>query len=139
MTRIIETLGHNAPLVTTAVTTSRGPKAGDPIRWPSGEYGRVDQVGIGKPSGARLGDEWPAEGHVHVCDQLGSAHLHHTGTVSISGGPFRVIPITHLEWVGGVIHPTPFWIWSELGQGAGRGADLWLPRPLFTYTGPLDL
>ena len=106
------------------------PRSGDIVRWPSGALGRVWTTP--RESGHLADDH-----QIHVCEELGSAFLYKDGSVSISGGPFRVLNAdgfrpTYETWAA------DFWNWGDRMPGAGQGVYYRVHRPVFAFCGDLE-
>jgi hypothetical protein len=114
------------------------PRPGDHLRWNDGSLGRIEQVGdvFGKPNS------------IHVCRDQGSAfigviipdehkHLSERAALhfaraylSISGGPFSVLPIADLK-VTYDLAPSTVWNWGDNLAGADMGVQYTFYRPVF--------
>jgi hypothetical protein len=120
---IIESINGDG-LVTTLYTHARAatPRPGDFVRWTDGTIGRVELVGTG----------WCEPDEAHVCREVGSAFLNGDGTVDISGGPFRVIPLTDLHTTY-QFHTGTFWNWGDNRPGRDQGVHYQITRPIFDH------
>lgn len=124
MNQIIEYMGAKGVRTATLVhRRMETPQPGDLVRWADGTFGRIWTIG----------GTYAVEGHAQVCETQGSAFLG-DGYVSISGGPFRHIPVTDLQPTM-ELRPSWFWNWGDNLPGAGKGCDFALPRPVFNYIG----
>lgn len=133
------------------------PHPGDLIRWNTGEIGRVEQVGDvwGKTNHAHvcysMGSAFLGILLPNTLPQLGLLGLQspHPDSgpvrlarmwkakpyVSISGGPFAVLPLDIFECTY-ELHPSHMWNWGDNLPGADMGVQYTLYRPLFNIDRP---
>ena len=100
----------------------------NPYPFNATQFGRIE----GKTSFCKA-DE------IHVCVGGGSCYLgwdrqNQKPYVAISGGPFAVIPLRHLEPVY-VLKNATFWNWGNNIPQAHGGCEYLIARPVFRWTG----
>jgi hypothetical protein len=132
MNNIIESIGAWGVVTTSGTHRLVTPKSGDIVdlievqgEYPFiySRYGRIETVGPG-----RCG--WCKEDEAHICCDMGSAFLNEDGTVSISGGPFKVIKLQDLEPTYELYEAT-YWNWGNNGPGSHHGVYYKIQRPVF--------
>jgi len=123
---IIKSIGRWGVKTEPASSRVCTPRPGDVVDFGENEgtypflrrYGRIDSLSCFET------------GKAHVCCELGSAFLHENGKVSISGGPFALIPLDDLIPTFGTKRVT-FWNWGDNYPGGHQGVDYGIDRPVF--------
>ncbi len=123
MTNIVEYIGKSGVRTAKDPNRMNKPAPGDKVYYKNGngsaKFGRIDQI-----------NAHGIKGLISICDNGGSVFLNGSGTVSISGGPFRNVHIQDLE-PRGTLEPLSFWNWGDNSPGAGQGIYYSIARPLF--------
>lgn len=127
MNHIIEYIGKNGIKTTSwDIRRFQDPKPGDAVLFPENAPYPFNDRRVGRIDSVNGQSGWENEGEAHICCSMGSVFLS-DGSVSISGGPFTVVPLDKLEFAG--FKDLPFWNWGNNTAGAGQGVDYVIWRP----------
>jgi hypothetical protein len=90
----------------------------------SGKYGTIEFSGESYATN---------KNEIYVCCGGASVFLMDSGKVSISGGPFEVIPKANIEPTYAT-KQVNFWNWGNNSPGANQGVHFIIERPIFLLT-----